>query len=46
MKKTKNTDHAEIREIKNICDVSPQSKEAKNVCRVVNRNKKTIETKK
>ncbi|QRN03585.1 hypothetical protein GH742_06760 [Legionella sp. MW5194] len=46
MKKTKNTDPAEIREIKNICDVSPQAKEAKGVCQVVNRNKKAIQPKK
>ncbi|WP_156413021.1 hypothetical protein [Legionella rubrilucens] len=46
MKKTKNKDHAEIKEMKNICDVSPQAKEAKDVCQVINRNKKTIQPKK
>ncbi|KTD22268.1 Uncharacterised protein [Legionella lansingensis] len=43
-KKGKN--HPEIKNIKNICDVTPKSKEAKDVCDVIHGAKKKPSSKK
>ncbi|CZG38375.1 TPA: hypothetical protein KKW30_000739 [Legionella pneumophila] len=40
-KNNKQKDHPEVKEIENICDISPKTKITKDVCEQVNNNRDT-----
>ncbi len=40
MKNNEKNDHPEIKEIKNICEVSPTDKKTKDICDALKKNKK------
>ena len=40
MKNDKENDHPEIKNIKNICDISSDTKQTKKVCDILNKDKK------
>ncbi|MBA2709191.1 MAG: hypothetical protein H0U57_01160 [Tatlockia sp.] len=39
MKKTNNQDHPEVSDIKNICDISPNTEETKEICKTLKKEK-------
>jgi hypothetical protein len=39
MKKTSKKEHPEIKDIKNVCEITPKSKNTKNICEKINKEK-------